>query len=210
MDSDTWSAVGTGVGAIAALGSLAAAIIAARIAADARKATQTLTDIEARREWRELTPTFELTLRAVTEEYADLRVELAGPTALGRLDEIKLTVRDDQHGRGASSIAGGPTDEQIRNHVWGAYRFRRGVDGGSDSGRSVAPFPLPIGEFTRKAMDQQVPPQWAKHLTKADWQRQYAGKPVRFLLDCRRDGFPPWRVPIEATLVPVPEETQST
>ncbi|MGW4946519.1 hypothetical protein ACWEOZ_33600 [Actinoplanes sp. NPDC004185] len=88
-----------------------------------------------------------------TEERADLRVELAGPTAPGRLDEIKLTVLDDQHSCGASSIAGGPTDEQIRNHAWGAYQFRRGVDGGSDSGRGVKPFSLVIGELS-KAMDR--------------------------------------------------------
>ncbi|WP_433459893.1 hypothetical protein [Micromonospora sp. CA-248212] len=201
-----WSAVGTVTSALAALAALVVAYLAYRTTQTAASSTAALTRIEARRIWAETLPQFKITAEAQSDTYAMLHVELVGPPSLDRLDQIQLSVRDDYHARGASQIAGGPSADQVANHVWGPYRFRHGIDGGSENGRDVAPFSLPLGEGTDFAMDRQLPPLWNTSGTEASWRRDYAGKSVRLLLRCTRDGFEPWTVPAEVLVTPLPKQ----
>lgn len=206
--AELWSAAGTVAGAIAAVVALMVAYFAYRATRNAADSASTLTKIEGRRLWADLIPQFRVSLQPQTDTYALLEVELVGPPMLDHLDDIRLSIRDDYHARGASQIAGGPSAEEVANHVWGPYRFKRDSDGASENGRTVAPFSLPLGEGTKFALDRQIPPLWNTSGTEASWRREYERKPVRLMLKCKREGFEPWSVPIEVVVAPVsPGET---
>lgn len=200
-----WSAVGTVTSAIAGLAALVVAYLAFRTTQTAANSAAAMTRIEERRIWAETLPQLKVTADAQTDTYALLHVELVGPPSLDRLDGIQLSIRDDYHARGASQLAGGPSAEEVANHVWGPYRFKYGIDGGSENGRTVAPFSLPLGEGMNFAMDRQLPPLWNTSGTEASWRRDYAGKPVRLLFRCSREGFEQWTVPVEVLVTPVPK-----
>ncbi|WP_091191309.1 hypothetical protein [Micromonospora narathiwatensis] len=200
-----WSAIGTVATAVAGLSALVVAYLAYLATRGAAESAAAMTRIEARRDWADMIPQFEVSIQAQSDLYALMHVELLGPLRLDRLDEIQLSIRDDYHARGASPLAGGPDAEQVANHVWGPYRFRHGIDGGSENGRTVAPFQLPMGEGMKFAMDRQNPPPWNRSGTEASWRRDYEGKPVRLLLKCRREGFEAWSVPLEVFVTPLPQ-----
>ncbi|MFF0824970.1 hypothetical protein ACFYUR_31740 [Micromonospora haikouensis] len=206
---EIWSAIGTVASALAAFFALVVAYFAYRAGQTSADSTAALTRIETRRIWAETIPQFRILIQAEADTYALMRVELVGPPNLDRLDEIQISIRDDYHARGASQVAGGPTAEEVANHVWGPYRFRRGIDGGSENGRTVAPFRLPLGEGSYFAMDRQFPPPWNKSGTETSWRREYEGKPVRLLLRCMREGFGPWTVPVEVFVTSLQEEATS-
>lgn len=49
---------------------------------------------------------------------------LLGPPSLARIDKLTTTVRDDHFRRGDGQLlAGGPTRDQIKEQIWGPYRF---------------------------------------------------------------------------------------
>jgi len=127
-------------------------------------------------------------------ERATLRVALVGPAALDRLDRVTVRIRDDIPGR-APVTPGGPTAEEIARQVWGPYRFVPGVDGADQTGRSVAPFGLLLGDWRPLALERTPAPTWSSDATA--WQRQYNDQPVRLTLACVREGDEPWTVPQE-------------
>jgi hypothetical protein len=200
-----WSAIGTVASAVAAVAAFFVAYLAYHATRSAADSAAAMAGIEARRDWADMIPQFKVSIQAQTDLYALMQVELVGPPKLDHLDDIQLSIRDDYHARGASPFAGGPDAEQVANHVWGPYRFRHGVDGGSENGRTVAPFKLPLGEGTKFAMDRQNPPRWNTSGTEASWRRDYEGQPVRLLLKCRREGFEPWSLPVEVSVTPLPK-----
>jgi hypothetical protein len=108
--------------------SAGAALLAWRAARHSAEASRHLSTVENRRWHADLTPQFRVTWRAVSDLRAELRVELVGPSALDRLDELIIEVRDDIAGR-APVIAGGATREQITAQIWGPYHFVPGIDG---------------------------------------------------------------------------------
>ncbi|WP_157743164.1 hypothetical protein [Micromonospora coriariae] len=204
--AEIWSAIGTVASAVAAFVALAVAYLAYGATQTAGSSTAALTRIETRRIWAETIPQFKVSIEAQADTYALMRVELVGPPSLDRLDQIRLSIRDDYHARGASQVAGGPSAEEVANHVWGPYRFRHGTDGGSENDRTVAPFGLPLGEGTYFSMDRQYPPRWNKSGSETSWRRDYKDKPVRLLLKCAREGFEPWSVPVEVFVTPLQQQ----
>jgi hypothetical protein len=142
-----WSAVG-------ALGTLAAAGVAAwaakqsrEAAQQANKATDALAEIENDRRHGELTPRFTITVVPLSPgsgEVLRLRIMLAGPPGLDRLDGLTVRIRDDHFRRGEGQmLAAGPTREQIEEQIWGPYMFRAGT--GPDQSRADPTGRVPYG-----------------------------------------------------------------
>lgn len=161
------SAVGSVLAGIGAIG----AWFAARQSRDTSRA---IAATDRQRRHRELLPQFEVT--CVTEnsrESATLTLNLVDPPDLDRLDEITVSIRDDMT-RTASGIAGGPNAEQVAQTIWGPLRFTPGVNGADRFGRTVEPFSLALGDWTRRALERSLPPSW----TDAEaWRRDYQKKP---------------------------------
>ncbi len=128
-------------------------------------------------------------------------LRLVGPPGLDKLDRLTLTVLDDKV-RGASQLAGGPDAEAVKRQVWGPYRFRPGVDGADQNGRtaSLTPQYLPLARrtdqrFQLEAIDQ---PPWDGSPT-SNWADLYRDRPLRLALHCERDDDDPWEVEREVS-----------
>ncbi|MFD9435925.1 hypothetical protein [Streptomyces sp. NPDC060002] len=117
--------------------------------------------------------------------------------------EITASLRNDNPHRGdGPQLAGTPTPEEVRAHIWGPWKFS--ADGRDDTGRTVAPQQLMIGEWTRYGLTPTSPPLWSA--TNVDeWHRDYANEPVRLCITVRSKGSE-WIVPLE---VPVTIEGTS-
>jgi TIR domain len=166
-----------------------------------------LARIELERRQAELTPLFRLRCEPWgTGHDADLRLrlQLNGPTMLGRLDGVTVTIRDDHFRRGESPhIVGGPTREQVKQQVWGPYRFRPGTGPdrarADDTGRvTVYAAELPVGEELPYFLERTRPPLWAVAMTQANWNEQ-RGPVIRLLIEPWRDTWK-WTLPCEIDL----------
>lgn len=187
--------------------SAGAAVVAAIAASGAWRAgnrSAKLTEIELERRHSELSPMFGFGLdRSGGGRQSRLTVSLNAPAALGRLDEITMTIRDDVPDRAQLAVATGSTvpPEDVARQIWGPLRFVHGVDGGSSDGRTVTPFALPVGESRPFALEPTLAPPWSNSQA-GWWENQYAGKPLRLTLECRREGYEPWTVKVEVPLEP--------
>lgn len=189
------AATATVVAAAAAVGSW-------RAARQASQAALTLAAIERDRRHAELTPHLEVSCTS-TGDRATLWVALTGPMGLEHLDEMSVTVRDDIRGR-KPIVAGGPTADQIAEHVWGPYRFVPRVDGADSCGRCVLPVKLLLGDARPFTLERTRPPQWS--MDTGEWSEQYRYSPVKLTLSCWREGYKPWTVPLEVSVSePSPE-----
>jgi hypothetical protein len=177
----------TVVAAVAAVGAGIAAWQSSRAAAS-------LAAIERHRWHADLTPTFEVCCRASERDRAQLQVTLMGPPGLDGLDQVTVTIRDDIRGR-EPVTAGGPTADQIARQVWGPYRFVPGVDGADETGRSVAPLKMLLGDSRPFTLERTPPPAWSND--SGTWRQHNADQPVRLTLGCYRQDHEPWTVPIE-------------
>ncbi|MER7785334.1 nuclear transport factor 2 family protein [Streptomyces albidoflavus] len=92
--------------------------------------------------------------------------------------------------------------EEVRAHIWGPWKSS--ADGRDDTGRTVAPQQLAIGEWTRHGLTPTTPAPWSTTTTDV-WHRDYANEPVRLSITARSKGSE-WTVPLE---VPVTIETGS-
>ncbi|MGW4422551.1 hypothetical protein [Streptosporangium sp. NPDC004631] len=199
LSADAWAA-------FAALLSASAAFGAWRTAHLTKKATAALTAIEARRWHADMNPQFEVTCARArmgdhaSDTRAELRIRFTGPPALHKLT-ITATIRDDWPDR-ESTLAGGPTQEQLDVQIWGPYRFVHGVDGGSQDGRTISPFTLLVGDGRPFALERTPSPRWADA---AGWRQRYEEAKVRLALQCVHEDDAPWTVHLE---VPVDEPKQ--
>jgi len=210
---DAWEAVG-------ALGSIAAAGVAAWAARQSRSASQeanaaakTMADIERDRHHSELSPRFRLTCEpwGAGQEVKRLRIMLVGPLALDHVDTLTVTIRDDQFRRREfSSLAAGPTPEAIGRQIWGPYRFTPFV--GPDDARSDATgritlysTAIPVGEELLFQIEPTMPPSWATSTTREEWQRE-RGTVIRLTLDAEQADLRPWTIPCEIDIRAVIEE----
>jgi hypothetical protein len=199
---------------LTAIGTVAAAGIAAWAARQARVAATTLTDIESQRHHSELTPWLRLRLTPLNPgsvEALMLHVGLVGPPGLDKLDRLTVSIRNDHFLRGAGAYrqhAGGPTQEQVKAHVWGPYRFVPGVgpdDSRADSmGREVVyDAELPIGEELPFELQRTTSAPWMHGTTDADWQRD-RGTVIRFALTCEHNVHGPWHLKCEVDVAALP------
>ncbi|MFE6911956.1 hypothetical protein [Streptomyces erythrochromogenes] len=191
--TDTIAALALGVGIVAAI----AAIGSWKAARNSQRAAQTLSRIEQQRLHTDLTPVFRCTVVAnEARSTAMLRVHLEGPPGLLSHGTIEITasLRNDNPHRGdGPRLAGTPTPKEVRAQIWGPWKFS--ADGCDDTGRTVAPQQLAIGEWTRYGLTPTSPPQWARTTTDA-WHRDYANEPVRLSITASSKGSE-WTVPLE-------------
>lgn len=200
--TDTIAALALGVAVVAAI----AAIGSWKAARNSNGAAQILSRIEQQRLHTDLTPVFRCAIVAnEARSTAMLRVHLEGPPGLLSHDaiEIIVSIRNDNPHRGnGPQLAGTATPEQVRAHIWGPWKFS--ADGRDDTGRTVAPQQLTVGEWTRYGLAPTTPPTWSASSTQ-DWLRDYANEPVRLSITARSKGSE-WTVPLE---VPVTIETDT-
>ncbi|MEV6105689.1 hypothetical protein AB0M28_13375 [Streptomyces sp. NPDC051940] len=198
--ANIFSTVGGLSGAAAAAGAWRAAVVSNRTA-------DAVARIERDRRQSELTPSFEITAEFVSDDQAKLNVHLKGPVALGYLNEVSISIDDDDMDRTVRLPSGRPdrrpTQEDIDNQVWGPFKFAHGGDGANEFGRTVTPFPLRVGRGRPLNMDRIRAPFWWEGSDANDrWDREQAGTPIRLVLVCRHEDLDPWTIPYPLDSLP--------
>jgi hypothetical protein len=202
-----WTAIGA-VGTLAAAGVAAWAARESReSAAQANAAAQTLTAIERDRRHEELTPQFEVIFTRRDSAHADLKVTLSGGR-LEYLDEVTVTILDEagkEHW--GSRLPGNLTSDQAAAFVWGPWEFLTAASVQIVSNRQSRP--RPYSRVTGKNWDllpltPTRPGHWMSTYSQEQWQGDFAGQPIRLLITCRRDSYDPWLLLREVAIPPVP------
>jgi hypothetical protein len=192
-----------GTNAIAAVFSAITAGIALFAADKANKTANTVARIERERWHAELTPKFRTVLREECEGHARLHVYLRGPAQLRTLDQVIIKVDDDDNKHIVSqTYLGGPTQEDYDAHIWGPWRFVPGSDHSGQDGRAVFSDPMDVGRGQPFSMERTRRGSWMNGMTDDNWQRQYAGQPIRLVFTCRR-GDEKWVVTEEVDNPPL-------
>lgn len=183
---------------LTAVVSAIAACAAWRTAVTANRTSIQLANIEIARRHSELIPQFRATAHE-TSTAAWLTLELVGPAALDRLDEMSLEIRDDRAERldAAHDLVPG---DPLHSQIWGAYRFTPAVDGASADGRVVPPTAaLLLGDSRRFQLERTVPP---NGFTSPSWHNEYPSDSFRLSITSRSAGNAPWTVPITVKVRP--------
>lgn len=196
MDLTVWY---SGAGDVVTLGATMIAAIAARqsnkSSGKANETAASLADIEQDRRHSELTPRFRVRVEPWTagnDQDLRLRIMLTGPTGLDRIDGLTVKIRDDHFRRGEGTArAGGPSREEIKQQIWGPYRFRPGTGPdearADDTGRvTVYDADLPIGEELPYFLERTRPPTWATSMSQQQWNEQ-RGPVIRIVLEARHN-----------------------
>ncbi|WP_431220338.1 hypothetical protein [Leifsonia xyli] len=194
--TDTASWIGLGVAAVSAI----AAVAAWRAADGSRKAAAELTAIERDRRHAELTPKILAQVSPLGGGRFRLRIQLDGPLELEGLDHVVVSVRNDTVDH--TPIDGGGTNEESNAPIWGPLRFVPQIDGASEDGRQVAPFPLAVGDDRPFAMEPTRAPLESGPGSDSWWRAQYQSgtSPLRLAVRCEKEGEQPWIIPIELHL----------
>jgi hypothetical protein len=174
------------ISGVTAVFSAAAAGGSWKAARRANATADTVARIEQNRWHAELTPQFDLTLTETGGGTARLTVHLNGPDELGRLDDVWVSVGNDDMDHAITHGDGRLTQEDLDAFVWGPFRFRAGIDGADADGRGAAPFPLLVGRGRPLAMERTRPGLWMTGKTQEAWQQENVGNPVRIVITCRR------------------------
>jgi hypothetical protein len=138
-----------------------------------------------------------------------MRIYLLGPPELCELDGLTVSIRDDHPWRAdGTRLASGPTPEQVREQIWGRWRFTphtgpgadpvKGVPGADATGRTTPTGGLPVGEELPFFLEPTSPPPWS-HQDLDSWQEQM-GPYLRLRLECLRDGHKPWVLTAEISM----------
>jgi hypothetical protein len=157
-------------------------------------ASEKLQSIETKRLHDDLTPQFRILCEPPRGGNAEVKVELTGPAGLDRLDEVTVRIRDDMADR-SPRPGSGLSAEQFNAVIWGPYRFAAGVRDTDERGRQHGPFNLPKQEPHLLRLEETIAPQW--WIDPPQWRRKYEGAYIRLELECRREGYEPWTVPVE-------------
>ncbi|MFC5187608.1 hypothetical protein [Actinomadura harenae] len=193
---------------VASLGVAGAALRVARRATESADAsadaTKNLSDIEERREHREMFPQVKVYFRKDPGGVVwKLVVELEGPDVLDHLDRFQVTIRDDQD-RSAIQPNEQRSQEEIDRQIWGPFLLRPNSGVADERGRSSIPVPLTIGERWEAPVHETSEPSWWTESGAAErWDKDYLGTPIRLTIHCEREGFAPWVLRRE---VPDPRE----
>ncbi|MFI7283485.1 hypothetical protein ACIBOV_24805 [Micromonospora chersina] len=139
-----------------------------------------------------------------------LRVGLIGPAGLDRLDRLTVAIRNDHHRRGAGhhQRMGGPTPEEVKQHIWGPYRFtpHTGPDEAQadSTGRQVVYCSgLPLGEELPYQLEQTSPGHWMNGMTHQSW-LQDRGTVIRLAFTAEHQDHGTWHLPCEIDTEAVP------
>jgi hypothetical protein len=163
------------------------------------RATHALTTIEKHRWHAALTPEFDAKV-----EGERLVLEFTGPVGLDRLDEVTVTLRDEGGvDRTGQMIAGTVAGEEVLTHIWGPRRFDTMAEDQAldDTGRRArAHLIREVGSWHGLMLTPSRPPAWSAPmpddmaLAVKCWGEEYADKPLRVRITCRRDGYELWHV----------------
>lgn len=178
-----------------------AAALSWRASRAANHAAGTLAAIERDRRHSELCPQFRLTWQPA-HHAPKLRVTLLGPPTLTQIDSLTVSIRNDIHTRGEGQLlAGSATQDQVKNLIWGPYRFRPGTGPGEaradDSGRATSyQAALPVGEQLTYQLEPTAPGGWMRNTTQDDWMASFGGT-VRLALEAGHAEHGSWTIPAE-------------
>ncbi|MFF9691012.1 hypothetical protein [Streptomyces sp. NPDC014623] len=190
---------------VAAFGSFKTAAQANRTAEAANQTAASVAQIERDRWHQDLTPivAFKLTHERGSVE---LLIRFQGPSSIGRLDRLDLTIRDDRDRTNDAVLAGGLSAEERDNTIWGPYRFRFPANGDS-IGRTTAPIALDAGEEFRVGLDPSYPhSHYGGGLQQ--WSTDYQPSHLRLWVRCEVEGHKPWKLradvprPLDSTHTP--------
>ncbi|GIJ29803.1 hypothetical protein Vqi01_49650 [Micromonospora qiuiae] len=136
---------------------------------------------------------------------------LIGPPGLDRIDRLTVTIRNDHFRRGEGDhrqSMDGPTQEEIRDYIWGPYRFTPGT--GPDDARAdrlgretVYDTALPIGEELPYQLEQTMPGHWMRSMTQQGWLQQ-RGPIVRLAFTAEHQTHGTWYLPCEIDTTNMP------
>jgi hypothetical protein len=194
-----------------AIGSVTAATVAARAAhqssraaSEANAAATTLAELERDRRHGELCPRLRVSCEPRGSGTHELRlwVMLLGPPTMDRVDSLTVKIRDDHFRRGDGCLlAGGPTREQIKEQIWGPYRFTPGV--APDQARSdrtgrviVYETSVPVGEDLPVQLEPTSRSEWATATSPEDWRREQ-GTVIRLVFLAEHTQHGKWTLPAE-------------
>lgn len=142
--------------------------------------------------------------RSSSGDSAILRVALK-PGRLERLDEVSVTILDETGSdHWAYGLPQGVTQEEAEAFVWGPWEFNTGASTQVVSNRTTRPraYSLVTGRnWDRLGLRRTQPGRWMPD-NPEQWRKQQAGKPIRLLFTCRRDGYEPWTVLYEVHVKP--------
>lgn len=200
VDAAVVGAVAASIGAVAAVVAGVAGVGAWRAGNRTADATAAQTTLQAENWHVQRTPQFKVTCRRTHGDDAEMHVALVGPPGLDRIDELTVSIRDDDMDH-TPRLAGGLTAEEVAAQIWGRYRFNPAADGADKTGRAPEPFPLAAGASRRFSLVPTLPPSRA---IPESWQDSYADDPLRLELTARCDGHAPWRVTLDINVEPKP------
>ncbi|MFI6495025.1 hypothetical protein [Streptomyces sp. NPDC050564] len=152
----------------------------------ANKTGDAIARIERERWHADLTPQFDLVLAETGNGQALLSVHLDGPDALRHLDEVVITVGNDDRDHTVLHPNGTLTQDEVDAFVWGPFRFTPHANGTDEHGRGPEAFPLQVGTGQPRAMQRTRPGHWMEGKSQGMWQGENAGNPIRLVLTCRR------------------------
>lgn len=138
-----------------------------------------------------------------------MRVTLLGPSGLDRLDRLAVAVRNDHFRRGEGYRSPtGPSPEEIRQHIWGPYRFVPGT--GPDEARAdsmgretLYRAQLPMGEELPYELEPTQPGRWMTSTSVEQW-RNERGSVLRLRLEAEHTEHGKWYIPCEIDVAALP------
>lgn len=198
--------------AIESVGTVAAVGVAAWAAWLANRTAGRMTAIESQRRHSELCPRLRVTCEPFNpgSDIMRMRIMLIGPPGLDRLDRLTVTIRNDRfrRGEGHRQHMGGVTEEEVKQHIWGPYRFTPHVgpdEAGADStGREVVyDTPVPLGEELIYQLEHTSPGHWMGGMSHPDWLRQ-RGTMIRLAITAEHGDYGKWYLPCEIDTATLP------
>lgn len=179
-----------------------AAVTAAFFGKRGVDAAKIATAMEKERRHAEMRPRYLVTCQAPAFAGGQTRlvVKLTGPGELEELNELTVTIRDDNFFRLKPASTPGQAPDSVNDHVWGPLRFvpstgpgvgtRPGAVGADAAGRATTTVGLPVGEEHVYVLQATFPPSHS-NWNEEHW-RDVVGVNLKFRVEGRKDGWEPW------------------
>ena len=192
LDASQWTAIATGAAAVAAGGSVIAAIYS-------NGTSKSIAKIEKDRRHSELTPKFEVFLVNTRPDNHELTLWLRGPAGLAKIDSLTISIRDNK--RMGASPSGRPTEEEVAKQIWAPRRFSPQIDGASSDGRSVPYLDLRLGDEAKFQLEKTPSPPWMTYSGPHEWWEPLGiSRSVKISIACKSEEFGSWTVPWDKPL----------
>lgn len=187
LDASQWTAIATGAAAVAAGGSVVAALFS-------NGTSKSIAKIEKDRRHSELTPEFEVFCQQIGTGNHELTLWMRGPAGLDKIDSLTISIRDNK--RMAPSPSGQPTKEEVAKQLWAPRRFTPGVDGASIDGRSVPYSDLKLGDEVKFQLEKTPCPPWMTHNGPNEWWESLGiSRSIKISIRCENAELGAWTVP---------------